>query len=77
MYVLLSNGDACTVDPLVALNPVEGDQLKLIPPKALILTVSPWQMNLSFPADILGSALIVTVKENVFVHPVTLVPVTV
>jgi hypothetical protein len=74
---LVVDGYASTEEPLVELKPVGGDQLKLTPPDALMLTVSPWQMNLSFPAFTLGSALMVTVNEKVFVHPVTLIPVTV
>lgn len=67
-----------TGEPVVALNPVEGLQLYVVPPPAVRLDVPPAQKEEAEAVPVIaGLGLTVSATVDVFVHPPALVPVTV
>ena len=61
----------------MAERPVEGVQEYVVPPVAVSVVDEPLQIATDEPAPIVGSALTVTVTDNVLLQPVPFVPVTV
>jgi len=74
VYVVELPGFAVTVDPVVALNPVEGVQLYVVPPEAVSVVEVPEQMVAELTVTV-GLGLTVTAEvlssEQLPVVPVT------
>jgi hypothetical protein len=77
VYVIVDVGLAVTLAPVVADNPVDGDQLYVEPPVAVKPVEKPLQIATLEPPLITGIGLIVTVTVAVLLQPAALVPVTV
>ena len=78
VYVVLAVGVAVTVEPVVALNPVEGLQAYVVPPAAVSVELPPRQTDAGEAVAVaMGLELTVTVTVAVFVHPFAFVPITV
>jgi hypothetical protein len=76
--VVVADGVAVTFDPVVPLNPVDGDQEYVDAPLALMLVELPEQMvGLTAFALTAGRLLIVRESVSVDVQPLLSVPVTV
>jgi hypothetical protein len=74
--VVVVAGEAVTEEPVVEDKPVDGAQLYVPPPDAVKVADSPAQI---FPLDvtvIVPLGIIVTIAEEVAVHPPASVPVT-
>jgi hypothetical protein len=76
VYVVVTVGEAETVAPVVALNPVAGAQAYVLAPLAVMLTELPLQIvgAAGFLVTV-GKGFTVTVTVVVFVQPAALVPV--
>ena len=76
VYVVVEVGDAVTVEPVVLLSPVAGDQEYVVAPLAVSIADCPTQIAGGVGTVTTGSGLTVTVTCAVAVHPFK-VPVTV
>jgi len=77
VYVVVEDGPAVMLDPVVADNPVEGVQVYVEPPLALSAVVPPLQIATLEPPLIVGIAFTDTVTVAVLLQPAALTPVTV
>ena len=75
--MVVTDGLAATVAPVVDDKPAEGAQVYVIPPDAVSVVDEPLQMAPPDEALIVGSEFTVTVTVAKLKHPVPLVPVTV
>jgi hypothetical protein len=77
VYVVVAEGLATGLEPVVALKPVAGPQVYEVPPLALKVTLFPVQIVTLFPALALGNGFTVTVTEADAVQPAASVTITV
>ena len=77
VYVVATVGLAVKVAPVVALNPVPGDQVYVFAPVAVKVVLLPVHIDTSGPAFTTGNGFTVTVTWSVLTHPLASVPVTV
>jgi hypothetical protein len=77
VYVIVLDGFAVTVAPVVADKLVAGLQLYVTAPVAVNPVDAPVHIATSDPADTAGNAFTETVFEAVFIQPLAFVPVTV
>ena len=77
VYRVVVDGEAVTVLPVVLLRPVAGDQLRLVVPPAVSVTLEPLQMvaPLAGLRLIVGGLFTVMVRTTVLTHPLMSVPV--
>ena len=75
--MVVADGLAVMLAPVVAESPVEGVQKYVVPPVAVSEVDEPLQIATFDPALIAGSAFTVTVTEAVLLQPDPFVPVTV
>ena len=78
VYVVVLTGLAITAAPVIADNPVAGDQLKVTAPLAVNEVLLPLQIVAEAGVrEITGNEITATSTTTVFVHPFASVPVTV
>ena len=75
--MVVDGGNACTEEPVVLLNPVEGLHVYVLAPEAVSVVGSPLQMAIFGEAVSTGNGFTVTVVCTEAEHPFTSVPVTV
>ena len=77
VYIVVVVGLAVMPEPVVAVRPVDGDQLYVVPPPAVSVVEVPVHIATDEPPLMVGSAFTVTVLVPVLIHPFASVPVTV